>query len=351
MASASLALLLLLTTCQVTGAPLWHQYETANFPSKRASSQISQQCAFAGNSDFYGLGIRIGIYLQWVTSLLANRYLREAIDGSLETNTIFLLAVFVAMVVATAQGTIRSAEVVVILHLCFGFLFSILSIWGHRTRSTKGPVRFPLLGSFFRLCLATAISAYAIWFWFRGVQPLHGDACDPYTFLFAKVDIAGRARIFFQMVSTLIMVAFGGLFATEMLMLVFFYCFTVFWSSTVAVISVVFTAKTRRGSRHGLVSGIKHWIRTTAILFWSWANGKESSGPNRPDFRLWIAAFADIWIFATRSLVQLVCLLIFKKAPPMGFPPLIRVFKKGNSKKNKPVDFEIPQKTFDRYLK
>lgn len=56
-------------------------------------------CGFEGNPDFYGLGIRVGIYLQWITAYLANHFLQEATDSSLETNTIFLVALFVAMVV------------------------------------------------------------------------------------------------------------------------------------------------------------------------------------------------------------------------------------------------------------
>jgi hypothetical protein len=73
------------------------------------------------------------------------------------------------MVVTTANNTVQTAELVVLLHLCFGFLFSILSIWGHRTGSgTPGvgdkKIRFPLIGSFFRLTIATALNAYGLWF-------------------------------------------------------------------------------------------------------------------------------------------------------------------------------------------
>ena len=125
-------------------------------------------CVFDGNPDFYGLGIRIGIYLQWIIAYLANHFLREAVDSNLETNTIFLLALFIATAVTTADNTVQTAELVVLLHLCFGFLFSILSIWGHRTGSAdlggEKKIRFPLIGSFFRLTLATAVSAYGLWF-------------------------------------------------------------------------------------------------------------------------------------------------------------------------------------------
>lgn len=134
--------------------------------------------------------------------------------GSLETNTIFFLAVFVDMVVATAQKIVQSAEVIVLLILCFGFIFSILSVWDHRTRSpSREPTSFPLIDSFFRLSLATAICAYAIWFWYDGVdgvQRLSHDGCVPYAFLFTEVDALRGARVFFQIISTLPVFVYGA---------------------------------------------------------------------------------------------------------------------------------------------
>lgn len=140
-------------------------------PRLRASKQIlprdQKQCVIESNPDFYDLGIRIGIYLQYITAFGANLFLKEAIDGNLTTNTISLLALLVGVVAtlaATVRGDVQTIEIVVLLRLGFGFIFSILSIWGHRTRAPRGdaPIRFPLIGSFLRLSLATAFSAYAV---------------------------------------------------------------------------------------------------------------------------------------------------------------------------------------------
>lgn len=126
----SMLLLALAIGC-ATCAPLLTRRGLSSMPAndvKRQSS--SSDCSpIEGNADFYGLGIRIGIYLQWITALLANLFSKESIDGNLETNTIFLLALFVAVAVATAQTTVQSAEMIVLLQLAFGFVFSILSIW------------------------------------------------------------------------------------------------------------------------------------------------------------------------------------------------------------------------------
>ncbi len=75
------------------------------------------------------------------------------------------------------------------------------------------------------------------------------------------------------------MVGYGSLLVREMPMIVFFYCFTTFWSSVVAILSITFTVSSNNGFRNGLIrmaSGIKHWARTTVIHLWSWASGKQS---------------------------------------------------------------------------
>lgn len=319
--------------------------------------QPDGSCVIEGNPDFYGLGIRAGVYLQYVTAFGANLLLTENIDGNLVTNTVFLLALFIAMAVATAQRTVQTVEIVVLLQLSFGFLFTILSIWGHRIRAHLGeqPVRFPLAGSFFRLTLATALSIYGVWFWFLGThqaQP-EGD-CATYIFLFARADVAGAARIFFQVQSALILVGYGILFARELLMIVCFVVLVSAWTSVVALFTVIFSARaiwlerqrrlvdptvnldiselTRKKIRgYQIVSVIPkyiwmmviQWSRIAGSLAWKQLNGKQSAGSNRPRLELYLITFIDLWILVARFIVQVLCLFIFNWCPPIDMPPLI----------------------------
>ena len=88
---------------------------------------------FAGDAELYGLGIRIGIYLQWMSSLLTNIFLPYGVSDSLDTNSIFLFALFIATASSTnARGGLHPTEGFIILQLCFGFLLSVLSIGGWR---------------------------------------------------------------------------------------------------------------------------------------------------------------------------------------------------------------------------
>ena len=88
---------------------------------------------FDGNDDLYGLGIRIGIYLQWISSLLTSLLLPTGTSDYLDTNSIFLFAVFIATATATQRnGGLHPAEAFIMLQLCFGFLLSVLSVSGFR---------------------------------------------------------------------------------------------------------------------------------------------------------------------------------------------------------------------------
>lgn len=106
-----------------------------NLNSRESYSLVGREvCSgFAGNSDLYGLGIRLGIYLQWISSLLTNSLLPTTVSDLLDTNSIFLFAVFIAIAVATnLPGGLHPVEAFIMLQLCFGFLLSVLSVNGSK---------------------------------------------------------------------------------------------------------------------------------------------------------------------------------------------------------------------------
>jgi hypothetical protein len=100
---------------------------------------------FEGNSDFYGLGIRIGVYLQWFSSWISNSVNPDAAATNHDTNTIFLCAILIATAVAFADGSLQLAEKYVLLLLSSGFFCTVLSVLGLRLHllqpSALGPFR------------------------------------------------------------------------------------------------------------------------------------------------------------------------------------------------------------------
>lgn len=69
--------------------------KTAKMPSELTNAS----CGYVGNSDIYGLGIHVGIYLQWVASILSKTFLEEKyIHDIFNESSIFLVALFVAII-------------------------------------------------------------------------------------------------------------------------------------------------------------------------------------------------------------------------------------------------------------
>lgn len=76
---------------------------------------------FVGNSDIYGLGVRSGLYIQWVSSLLANHLLREESTALMHSYLIFHIALWIAVAVLTFQKTcIFAVEIVLLYYLVYG---------------------------------------------------------------------------------------------------------------------------------------------------------------------------------------------------------------------------------------
>lgn len=103
-----------------------------------------QPClGLTGDPDLYGLGIRIGIYLQWISSLLTNVLIPSGVSDSLDTNSIFLFAIFIAIAKATKsagdQPLLGPIGAFVMLQMCFGYILSVMSVTGLRITLLSNP--------------------------------------------------------------------------------------------------------------------------------------------------------------------------------------------------------------------
>jgi hypothetical protein len=63
-----------------------------------------------GNSDLYGLGIRIGVYLQWFSAWISNTINPYGAASNHDANNIFLIAILIATTVALAGDGIQPVE-------------------------------------------------------------------------------------------------------------------------------------------------------------------------------------------------------------------------------------------------
>ena len=185
-------------------------------------------CSSKFGADYYGFGVRLGVYFSWLASWIANVFVPEEIASALDANTMFLLSLMASIFYSTRQGILSYIDGLILMHLSSGYLFGCLSFWGYRTRHYhhEGPMgirHFGRFGTHCRLVLALAISAYGIWFWTDGVSdglqiPLNPDtgdliSCQCYplkTFFFSSLRVYGGIR-YFYVVMTICSSAYYGL--------------------------------------------------------------------------------------------------------------------------------------------
>ncbi|KAH8911746.1 hypothetical protein BR93DRAFT_12796 [Coniochaeta sp. PMI_546] len=149
-------------------------------------------CEVEGNSDLYGRGIRLGFYIQWVSTLLITLFKHE--DESLYrvVNLVLQLAVFASLLFLTVENAIYAFEVMIAFWLLFGALSSLTG---------DGISPLGTLSGFARIVMYAALSGYGVWFWFLGgVDSLPATPCDPVVF-FGGVSPHGGFQIFGKIVT------------------------------------------------------------------------------------------------------------------------------------------------------
>ena len=196
------------------------------------------ECLSDRATDYYGLGVRLGIYFAWLGSYIANTLLPSEFSSAADTSAIFLLTLLIAMTNDSRTHELTQIDGLTLMHLCGGTVFGVLSIWGYRTRcySDNGPKavrQFGGFGTHLRLAISLGVSLYGCWFWLHGVTnslvPLgssldgQNDPPNPpecsilYTFFFAKVRADGGIRFYYAVVCIFCCLWFGTMFLVSSL--------------------------------------------------------------------------------------------------------------------------------------
>ena len=174
-------------------------------------------CVRSGNADFYGFGVRLGIYLQISSTLAALAAVPEFVDDFQTDNTILLLAILIALIKSTPHRGIRTVDVIILLQIMFCIIICGFSL-PHLARDARTMFRpgslirkySTMWSLFLRLALPGPIVVYNIWLWFSGMDYLGVDpSCPPYIFFFAKLDALGRIRTFYKFASVVLGICLG----------------------------------------------------------------------------------------------------------------------------------------------
>ncbi|XP_044715533.1 uncharacterized protein HRG_11112 [Hirsutella rhossiliensis] len=132
-------------------------------------ASLSPSCPpLVGNSDLYGLGVRIGLYSQWIATLLTT-VLDSADEGDLRLlNLIVQTAIFLGLCTESSRRASAVGALITQILLCG----SLSSVTG------DGITYFGHASGFLRVLFYTALSAYGIWFWFAGLPLMLRPGCD-----------------------------------------------------------------------------------------------------------------------------------------------------------------------------
>ncbi|KAJ0416721.1 hypothetical protein BJY00DRAFT_316602 [Aspergillus carlsbadensis] len=145
---------------------------------------MSEQCGFPGNSDLYGLGIRTGIYLQWLSAQIAAFFYLADTNTLFFNYIIFTLAIIIAVIVLTFQGETYTLEMIVMIHMFFGGLFCVQQRKSQFLKDRQMGWRVIT-----RIATVLAMLMYSSWFWASGVSSTRFAAtpCGNAIFLFARI--------------------------------------------------------------------------------------------------------------------------------------------------------------------
>ena len=214
-------------------------------PSRPAKKRDdTTDCGFDGNADLYGIGIRIGFYLQTASvavGITTRKSMRE-IAGLASVNVWFGIALLTATSVVAATSNLYAVEAYIVCLLLIAnnvFLNNLSQHFktdGFRSQVRKnsrwiiGDMPRSFLSSIAHAIYLNGSRAFYFWFWWRGVNTLHLQRsettthCQDYVFLLAQVRLESwyiwlmRVALlpygFWPMVSMLIYCLYILIFAT-----------------------------------------------------------------------------------------------------------------------------------------
>lgn len=211
----SLFPLLALTGPTISGRAPQQNVEKQNQP---------EQCGFVGDDNTYGLGIRIGVYLQWVTSSLAYNFVPEEAVTMRGVNNCFQASIFAGLlyVTITKGSNLYAVEAFLMLMICMGGVCSgdnppeggelfegqakvpegrMKKLEGRAKRFAYYEASKP--GAFIRIFLSVSFCAYGVWFTFVGMDHMQSSPCSTYAFFFGRVNLYTWFRTLLKVVFTI----------------------------------------------------------------------------------------------------------------------------------------------------
>ncbi|UKZ67919.1 uncharacterized protein TrAtP1_009079 [Trichoderma atroviride] len=160
-------------------------------------------CGHQGRPDMYGLGIRLGIYIQWLGEILVEFFDDADVSDIRLLGLLLSGGIILGLLVAIASQDVQPADVYIVLQLAAGCYIFLIPIYIWNTLSCcdpkwdplkwTGEIKMPVYG-ISNVILLTVISAIGIWFFVTDI-PTQGRQCEQFGFFFAKIKLDNAAFV------------------------------------------------------------------------------------------------------------------------------------------------------------
>ncbi|KAI5849324.1 hypothetical protein DFP73DRAFT_540205 [Morchella snyderi] len=171
-----------------------------------ASSSVDGDCGFSGDDNTYGLGIRIGVYLQWITSAVAYGFLPTEAQSIRGVNNCFQAAMFAGLlfITITKGSDLYAVEAYIMLIFCMGGVCSGDAKEDGIFKVKKfAYYKASNIGRVIRFILNIGFCVYGLWFFFTGMDHMKHPPCSTWAYFFAKVNLYAWLRTFMKVVFVL----------------------------------------------------------------------------------------------------------------------------------------------------
>ncbi|KAL7954744.1 hypothetical protein V8C34DRAFT_293568 [Trichoderma compactum] len=154
-------------------------------------------CGREGRPDMYGLGIRLGIYLQWFGEILVEFFDDADVSDIRLLGLLLSGAIVLALLVEIVNNNVQAADIYIVLQLAGGSYIFLIPIYIWKTLTCCDRKWDPLkwtreihvpVYSVSTMVVLVVISSLQLWF-FSTYMPTRGHQCEYYGFFFTKVKL------------------------------------------------------------------------------------------------------------------------------------------------------------------
>jgi len=204
----------------VTSQPL--QYDSRLLPRQsqqnaapRGTSNDTLSCSFSGDQDMYGLGIRVGYYIQWVATVFGAYFTPLMVSSAFEANAIFNIGMLAGLVYSTIRrNNMHLLEPLIVLGFSIGgAVVGLLDPKNVHRPNDRKSLRARMLHLSGTGALYLPLLSYWVWYSFHGMDTMAiQSGCVPYTFMLAKIDARKKwFRIFMKSATVIAIVGIVAL--------------------------------------------------------------------------------------------------------------------------------------------